>query len=227
MQRRFVQKAFILAIALGGSLASGTARAEDPRIEIGASAGWTSSDGVTFDGVRAGDGNVYDSIGPKDSFSYNLNIGYFVTPQAEVGFLFGQQKSTLATGGTATRDIGDISVDNYHGYFAYNFGDASAKVRPYLLGGLGATRYGGVPYSVGGVTGETASNSKFSTTWGAGVKLYPGPRFGLKLGLRWTPTYIKSDAAGWFCDPYWGFYVVGDAQYSNQFEVSGGIVLRF
>jgi hypothetical protein len=44
---------------------------------------------------------------------------------------------------------------------------------------------------------------------------------------RWTPTYIKSDAEGWWCDPYWGCYVVGDAQYSNQFELSGGIVLRF
>jgi hypothetical protein len=59
------------------------------------------------------------------------------------------------------------------------------------------------------------------------VKVYPGKNVGLKLGMRWTPTYIKSDATGWWCDPYWGCYVTGDSQYSNQFEFGGGITLRF
>jgi hypothetical protein len=45
--------------------------------------------------------------------------------------------------------------------------------------------------------------------------------------LAWTPTYIKSDAEGWWCDPYWGCYTVGSAQYSNQFQLAGGITLRF
>ena len=30
-----------------------------------------------------------------------------------------------------------------------------------------------------------------------------------------------------WCDPYWGCYTVGDAQYSNQWELSGGVTLRF
>jgi hypothetical protein len=45
--------------------------------------------------------------------------------------------------------------------------------------------------------------------------------------MRWVPTYIKSDAAGWWCDPFWGCYVVGSAQYANQLDFSGGITLRF
>jgi len=226
MLARTIKQA-LRAGAAFGLLALGTAQAQDPRIEIGASAGWGFSDGVTFDGVIAGDGNIYDGVDLKDSFAYNLNLGYFVTPQVEIGFLFGQQKSTLSVTGTSTRDIGDLSIDNYHGYVAYNFGESGAPVRPYILGGLGATRYGKVPYSVGGFTGETNSNSQFSGTIGAGLKFYPSPKVGLKLGLRWTPTYIKSDAEGWWCDPYWGCYVVGDAQYSNQFEFTGGIVIRF
>ncbi|MET0213234.1 MAG: hypothetical protein ABW292_09540 [Vicinamibacterales bacterium] len=39
--------------------------------------------------------------------------------------------------------------------------------------------------------------------------------------------YIKSDAAGWWCDPYWGCYLVGDPQYSNQFGFTGGVTIRF
>jgi len=212
--------------ALGALALAGPARAQS-RAELGASAGWTASDGVTFNGVVAGDGNIYNGIEPKDSFSYRLNLGFFATPQVEVGFLFGQQKSTLRVTGTSTRDIGDMSVDNYHGYVAYNFGDEHGQVRPYLLGGAGATHYGGVPYSVGAVSGTTQGSTKFSTTWEAGVKIYPAPKVGLRLGARWTPTYIKSDAAGWWCDPYWGCYLVGNAQYSNQFEFSGGLLLRF
>jgi hypothetical protein len=50
---------------------------------------------------------------------------------------------------------------------------------------------------------------------------------GVRFGVQWTPTYIKTDSEGWWCDPYWGCYVVADAQYSNQFELSGGITLRF
>ncbi len=140
-----------------GLLAAAPAQAQDPRIEIGASAGWTLSDGVTFDGVIAGDGNVYNSIEPKDSFSYNLQVGFFVNPHMEIGFLFDQQKTTLVVGGTQEREIGDMSVNNYHGFFAYHFGDPDAKARPYFLGGAGATSYGKVPFDVGNFAGETGS----------------------------------------------------------------------
>jgi outer membrane protein W len=208
-------------------LLAGTAQAQDPRIEIGGSAGWTLSDGVTFAGVLAGDGQVYNGIEPKDSFSWSLNIGYLTSPNTEIGFLFSQQKSTLAATGSREREIGDISVNNYHGYIAYNFGEPESKIRPYIMGGLGATHYGSVPFTVGGISGETSGDSQFSGTFGLGVKMYPSEKVGLRLGARWTPTYIKSDAVGWYCDPYWGCYLAGDPQYSNQIEFDGGLLIRF
>ena len=224
---RAALRQFAWASAIGAVMAAAPAQAQDPRIEIGASAGWTFSDGVTFDGVVAHDGNVYNAIDPKDSFSYNLTFGFLVNPNLEVGFLFGQQKSKLLVSGTTEFEIGDISLDNYHGFIAYHFGDSEAKVRPYVFGGAGVTHYGSVPFTAAGFSGETEGNSQFSTTWGLGVKLFPNPKFGINLAGRWTPTYIKSDSTGWWCDPYWGCYVVGDAQYANQFELTGGIVIRF
>ena len=102
------------------------------------------------------------------------------------------------------------------------------KVRPYLFGGLGATNFGSST-TPGSTTcrAPSASETQFSTTWGAGVKMFAGPNFGIKVGAQWTPTYIKSDSAGWWCDPYWGCYVVGDAKYANQFDFTGGVTFRF
>jgi opacity protein-like surface antigen len=150
-----------------------------------------------------------------------------VTPNVEVGGLFSLQSTTLQLGGVITADIGDEKIYNYHGYVAYNFGEEDAKVRPYVLGGLGATQFGSVNIHIGDRQDNVGGNTKFSTTWAVGVKMFPSPNFGIRLEARWTPTYIKSDAAGWWCDPYWGCYVVGDSQYANQFELNGGITLRF
>jgi opacity protein-like surface antigen len=120
-----------------------------------------------------------------------------------------------------------MAVTTYHGYFAYNFGPADSPVRPYVLGGIGATSYASVPFTFAGVSRETGGDTQFSTTWGAGVKFVPSRGIGVRAGVQWTPTYIKSDAVGWWCDPFWGCYVVGDAQYANQFSFNGGVIFRF
>jgi opacity protein-like surface antigen len=224
-RKTMIRKTILTAMLV--ALAVATASAQDPRVEISATAGWTFSDGVSGAGVTVPGVGVFDRIDPKDAFSWGARLGFLVNPNVEVGFLYDQQSTKLQVGGTSTFDLGDLSLHNYHGYFAYNFGDADAQVRPYVLAGAGATQYGTISVSAGGTQRDISGNTKFSSTWGAGVKLFPSPRVGLRLEGRWTPTYIKSDAAGWWCDPYWGCYVVSNAQYSNQFELSGGLTLRF
>ena len=210
------------------ALAAAPSWAQDTRAEIGLTGGWTFSDGVSGNAVLGADGNIYDSLGPKDSFNFGADLSFFVNENVSVGALFSQQKSKMVASGTAEREIGDWSIQNYHGIITYNFGDADAPARPYVFGGAGATHYGSLSFTgIAGQQREIGGETQFSTTWGAGVKIYPGSSVGLKLGARWTPTYIKSDQTGWWCDPYWGCYVVGDAQYSNQFEFSGGLSIRF
>jgi len=222
MLKRAVVIAFVVLAA------ASAAWAQTPKVEITGIVGWTLADGVSGDPIKASNGQTYDHIGPQDSVNYGLSVGFFVTPSAEVGFLWRRQATKLDISGTTTTTVGDLNIDGYHGYFAYNFGDAEAKVRPYVMGGLGMTHYGSVSYTkTGGTPATTGSGSQFSTTWGAGVKVNASRNVGIKLGMQWTPTYIKSDAAGWWCDPWWGCYVISDAQYSNQFEFVGGISVRF
>ena len=198
-----------------------------PRIEASVMGGFAFSDGVSGEARLAQDGNVYDRVDPDDGGTFGFSVGVLPTDQFEVGFLYGWQGSKLVAGGTNDFEIGDLSISTYHGYFAYNFGDSDMKMRPFLLGGLGATSFGSVDFQTVNRTGTIEGETQFSTTWAAGVKYFVNPRVAARLALRWTPTYIKSDAAGWWCDPYWGCYLVGDAQYSSQVELSGGVTVRF
>jgi opacity protein-like surface antigen len=175
----------------------------------------------------ASDGNFYDRVDPKDSNSYNFTFGVLAQEHYEFGFLYGRQNSTLVISGTNDRDIGDFAVSNYHGYFAYNFGEPEAPIRPFVLIGFGATSSSSVDFTSAFGNGTINGNTKFSTTWSGGVKFYFSKNVGVKAAARWTPTYIKTDEAGWWCDPFWGCYVIGDAQYANQFELTGGVTVRF
>jgi OprF membrane domain len=198
--------------------------AQKKRIEVNPFFGYTLSDGVTVDPVTLG-GQVYDTVNAASGAAFGINFGVFVTEQVEVGFLWARESSTLQGKGTTTTDFTDMSVNNYMAVFTYNFGDEDAKARPFVLGGLGATTF--APSDISG--NSVDSVSKFSGTFGGGVKAYVTPQVGFTAMARWTPNYIKSDPAGVWCSPYWyyGCYVVGDPQYANQFELSGGVSFRF
>jgi len=214
----------VLWLAPVAALAASTASAQY-RAEISGFGGYTFADGVTFAGVQVPEtGEVYNSIEPTNAVSWGVELGIFMNENAQVGALFDRHQSSLKVSGPSTRlDVADMNVDNYHVVFTFNFGDMDDTARPYVQGGIGATSYGSLSVEDREIDGET----RFSTTWGAGIKVYPADTFGLRLGVRWTPTYIKSDPAGWWCDPFWGCFVASNAQFSNQFEFSGGISLRF
>ncbi len=221
MKRGFVTTAFLLLFGVVPTFA------QSPRVEVSAFFGWAFSDGVDGDALRAGDGNVYDRVDPKDGGLFGLAGGVMLGDNAEVGFQYTRQFSSLVLGGTAERDLGDLAVSTYHGYAGYNFGEADAAVRPFVFFGLGLTNFSSVDVVVAGVNRNLPGESQFSTSWGGGLKFFPSPNVGLRIAGHWTPTYIKSDAGGWWCDPYWGCYLVGDPQYSNQFGLTGGVTIRF
>jgi hypothetical protein len=214
-------------ITAGLFLLPGVVPAFAQGVEVSGFVGWSISDGVDGDALIAGDGNIYDTVEPDDSLIYGFTVGVLVGEGAEVGFRWAQQPTTLLISGTTERELGDLSVNSYHGYFAYNFGESDAPMRPFVLFGLGATNFGSVDVTVAGIDRSLGGETQFSTTWAGGVKVFPSPNVGVRLAVEWTPTYIKTDSTGWWCDPYWGCYLVGNAQYSNSFQFNGGVTVRF
>ena len=200
---------------------------QPPRFEVGARVGWTWSDGVGLRGVKAADGNVYDQIEPADSLSWGFTVGYILTGRLEIEFLYDRQATTLRALGTDTTDVADFAIGNYHGLLSYHFRSPAAAARPYVIGGAGMTAYPSLSFTTAaGETREIGGNNRLTASFGGGMKVYKG-QFGGRLEARWTPTYIKSQATGWWCDEYWGCYLTEKSQYSNQIEVSGGVIVRF
>jgi hypothetical protein len=102
--------------------------AQEKRVEINPFFGYTFSDGVTVDPFTV-DGKVYDSINPKSGIAYGVQFGVFFTENMEVGFLFSRQDSKLEAKDGTSRDFTDMSVNNYHAIFTYNFGDEDVVAR--------------------------------------------------------------------------------------------------
>ena len=222
------------SIALSAALvvlAAAAAQAQDPRGEAGLNLGYTGSNGITSNDVApSGSAVVFAEVRPKSAFSWGLDAGYFVNDRFQVGVLFAQQESTLQVTGPETwRNVGDgFNVQNYHATVAFHTGDLETKTRFYVLAGLGATRFGQV--TVGGPDGlstEIGGITKFSTTWGAGVKVHISPRIGARLGVRWTPANLGETADEWVC-AYGVCAVDGtNTQYSHQVEIAAGVAYRF
>ncbi len=227
------------------------ALAQDTKFEIAPLFGYSSSSGVDMKPQDLGTGLTINRVSPKSSFSWGFNFDYFFTENISAGFLWSQQLSkvraatqlvlpapaVVPTPVPGDKDIANLNVYTYHGIVTYNFGGHDARIRPFVFGGLGATQYspGALKPEVvplqNGSTGNVELNgfSRFSTTWGGGIKAFVSPHVGFRFTARWTPTYIKSEATGIWCSPYWpwGCYLVGSDQYSHQGDFSGGIVLRF
>jgi opacity protein-like surface antigen len=205
-------------------LVAGPAMAQSKKAEVKVFVGYTFSEGVPVN-PQVLLGETYNRLNPKSGSSYGFGVDVFTTAASQIGFQYSRQKSTLQGEGSTKTDFLDMNVDNYHAIFTYNIYTNSDAFRPFVFGGLGATNY-----SVGDIMGQSVDGAtRFSTTWGAGVKLAPASPVGLDLTARWTPTYINSSNEGIWCSPYWGFgcYQLTSANFSNQFSLSAGVNFRF
>jgi hypothetical protein len=189
------------------------------RFDIGVFGGYTLSEGLDFNPVQL-DGETYRSLDPESGFSFGVDFGVFANRVFQIGFLFDQQQSTFVVDGTARREFVGVDINNYHCFLAYHPSQFPEHIRPFLLFGVGATHYLTGEFDGGEIDNEI----KFSSTAGAGVKFYRTENLGFKFMSRWTPTYIKSDPSGNYCNSTWGCFETGDAGYSNQFQMSAGVI---
>jgi opacity protein-like surface antigen len=217
----------ILFSAVLALLVPATWAQDEYKIEVSPYIGYTFSEGVDISSTDIGNGERVNRISPTSGLSYGFSFDWLAAENFGLGFNFSQQNSNLEgrIEGSGKRNFTDMKVRNYHGIFTYNMGDEDSQTRPFFFGGLGATQY--APGEIQGNSSD--SSTRFSTTWGGGVKFFVSENIGIKGTGRWTPTYIKSDPGGIWCNPWypWSCWVVGNPNYSHQFEMSAGVTFRF
>jgi opacity protein-like surface antigen len=228
MLRRIVWSAAITI------LAAAAVQAQEKRGDFGLFLGTTSSTGISSNDVTPLDQPaVFVEAKPKNGFTWGLDANYFVSEKFQVGALYSNQKSDLQfTVGSAWTNVGQgLDVQNMMGTVTFNTGSFESKTRFFVLGGLGATRYGNVTLAnINGEDVQIGGKSKFATTWGVGLKFYPSPKVGAKLQARYTPTNIKDTADEWVCAPYLPVSCAAGGvnhQYASQLEFTAGLFLRF
>jgi hypothetical protein len=107
-----------------------------------------------------------------------------------------------------------ITVDHWLGGGLQEFG--YGRVRPFLTGLLGLTRY----------AGEGDNEIRFAVSAGGGVKLWPTRHLGLRLDGRVFTTFVDIEGRAIACSP--GVCLVAlDARLAWQGEFTAGLAFAF
>jgi opacity protein-like surface antigen len=110
----------------------------------------------------------------------------------------------------------DVNVEYYH--IGGTYGQATGKVRPFVVGTFGATHM--VPKQEG-----LDSETKFSLSLGGGVKLYLTEHVGIRLDARWFGTLFNG-SGGVFCSNG-ACLVTVQGDVLSQYTANAGIILAF
>jgi opacity protein-like surface antigen len=153
------------------------------------------------------------------SVAYGVSAAYNMN-HVGLEFLWNRQPTKAAAElftGSNLRQKTSVDLDQFHGNILYNFGGSEAKLQPFVLVGFGATRIAGAGDSI----------TKFSYALGGGVKYPLGAHMGLRLQIRYAPTYLYSTADGVWCNWYGFCFVASNDHFLHQGDATAGIYFRF
>lgn len=204
---------FVAVIAILGFIACGTTAASAQGVEI-----------TPFGGYRFG-GDFFELITdqPVDldgsvSFGVAVDIPLQRSPGFQIEGLFSHQQADLTLQPTKRSSVtlARATVDHWLGGGLQEFG--GDRVRPFLTGMLGLTRYAG-----GG-----DSEIRFTLSAGGGVKLFPTRHIGVRLDGRVYTTFVEADVGLFACSSFSGTCIVGfHTDVVWQAEGTAGVVFRF
>ena len=150
----------------------------------------------------------------RGGFTWALQAARFFTPHwgAEVTWTHqssGLQAETLL----GVADIHRMTLRQLQANVVYQLGDGSARWRPFVFGGAGATFF---------TAPDLDAATKASFGLGGGIKYFPWGTVGLRGQFRYKPTWLNEDLEDGPCSPF------GFCQGAlRPIEISGGVVIRF
>jgi hypothetical protein len=148
--------------------------------------------GGTFDrGTTA----IFDhDVDVEDHFTFGGRVGYNITSLFEVEAMYQRTETNFVTGsdggpvfgGGGDVRLGRLNIDYWMGYATFNFGHGRAV--PYFSIGMGAAH---LNPDVPGVVAQ--SDTRYTTSAAAGVKVFFTPHFGMRFDGRYFGTLLDHD----------------------------------
>jgi hypothetical protein len=186
----------------------------DPTLELTPMIGYTF--GGRFD-YEEEDGSD-ETIEISDASSIGFRLGYNLSDNSQIEFLYSQQETEITGGELFPRDaLFDLDVRYFHigGSLLWNRGNG---LEPYFTGTIGLTNFDPDDSGVDSLT-------RFSMGFGGGVRVMPLQRLGLYTGVRGLVTFVNSEMEGYSGSK--GTYIRIEADTVWQFQVYTGLILAF
>jgi opacity protein-like surface antigen len=176
---------------------------------------------------QAGAPNFYAQL--ADSITYGLAGGFRFDGEGgeghdEIDFRWMRQDSHLSLpqnplvpvpySSPALRP--SIALDSFLGDFTHEFDlQEGSKIAPFVTGSLGAVL----------LSAPVSSATRFAFGIGAGVKVFPAPRWGFRVWVEYQPIVMHTELQSLVCAG--GCVVILNGGVINQFQVSIGPAFRF
>jgi hypothetical protein len=209
MQPRFFR--LFVGILIGMTMTTAARAAGAADFEVTPFAGYTM--GGDFTNASTGNTLSFD-----DTSSYGIMLDIRQAEEAWIELYFSRQQTKLrADQGAFYGDpLFDVNVEYYH--IGGTYSQATGKVKPFVVGTLGATHM--VPKGEG-----LHSETKFSLSLGGGVKMYLTEHVGIRLDARWFGTLFNGGGSAFCSNGACLVTVQGDVL--SQFAVNAGVILAF
>jgi len=199
----------------------------------GASGAWTGESrqpefSVTYGSMWGG--HINSSLGTLridtgDSWYFAANLPIATGTWGELSYTRQGTRINLDTVGPMT-NLTDMTV--HYWQIGTIKGLPRGNFMPYVVGTLGVTYYSpdADRVDIGNVTYGVESATKFSMTFGVGLKAVLGPekRVGLRAQFRVLPTLYGASGGMWVGSGGSGVSISGSALW--QYEVSAGLVIK-
>jgi len=176
--------------------------------EMSAFAGFTPSVSLAQQAPELTDVSI------RGGFTFGFQGARFFTPRWGLEAVFTQQESALEVATAAgAGDLYSIEIAQLHANLVYRFGDAAARLQPFLFGGAGISIF---------TARDLETETKASFGLGGGVKYFPWPAIGLRGQVKYKPSLLNGDPEGNFCAPF--SYC---QSWLQPIELAAGVVIRF
>lgn len=162
-----------------------------------------------------------DRLRVDNSLAFGTMIDVGLTENSQFDFMWNRNNTSYDAHNILTNSYFhayNSDIDQFQFGALYMFRSSEAKLRPYIVGGLGFTHDSN--------SNSTPNRTEFAWSIGGGVKYYASRHIGFRADVRYLPTYGSSSNAT-YCDPFFGCYTTRVSNYLNRANIVGGIIFKF